>query len=330
MKSSSAATPLRIVRSLGLLMVSVLALAMIVPFLVPIPPLEGTVPPETLADADSRFLELAGVNVHYKMTGEGEPTFLLLHGFGASTYSWHKVMEPLSAWGTVLVYDRPAFGLTERPLTWDGINPYSSEAQVDIVLGLLDTYGFDEIILVGNSAGGTLSVYTALLYPERVKALILISPALYTGGGAPAFVRPWLRTPQLRRLGPLVTRAFLARGDALIDTAWHNPARITPEERAGYSLPLRAENWDKALWEMTLATGYPDLVARLDELQLPILIITGDDDRIVPTADSIRLAGEIPGAELVVIPQCGHVAHEECPEAVLGAMETFLATLPGE
>ncbi len=304
-----------------------LVLLLVGPFLVPIPPLEGTVPPKTLADADSRFIELAGVNVHYKLTGAGAPTFLLLHGFGASTYSWHKVMEPLSDWGTVIAYDRPAFGLTERPLTWDGVNPYDTEAQVTIVLGLLDTYGADEVILVGNSAGGTLAVYTALLYPERVKALILISPALYTGGGAPSFVRPLLHTPQLRRLGPLVTRQLLARGDALVESAWHNPALLTAEDRDGYTRPLQAENWDKALWEMTLAAGYPDLVAQLDALTLPVLVITGDDDRIVPTADSSRLAGELPNAELLVVPQCGHVAHEECPAAVMQAIEVFLAAL---
>ncbi len=313
--------------NLGIGMASVIALAMLVPLLVPIPSLEGTVPSAQLADADSRFIELAGVDIHYKMTGAGEPSFLLLHGFGASVYSWHKVMEPLSAWGTVIAYDRPAFGLTERPLTWAGGNPYSTEAQPEIALGLLDAYGVERAVLVGHSAGGTLAVYSALLHPERVAALILISPAIYTGGGAPPFVRPLLRTPQARRVGPLLVRSLLARGESLLDSAWHDSAKITAEMRAGYTLPFRAENWDQALWEMTLATEYPDLVSQLGALTLPVLVITGDDDRIVPTADSIRLAGEIPGAELVVIPNAGHVAHEEAPEAVLRAVEAFVAEL---
>jgi pimeloyl-ACP methyl ester carboxylesterase len=59
-------------------------------------------------------------------------------------------------------------------------------------------------------------------------------------------------------------------------------------------------------------------------LTLPVLVITGDDDRIVPTADSVRLAGELPNAELVVIPGCGHIPQEECPQAVLDAIQTFL------
>ena len=323
MRSSNIAA--KLLKGATIVMASAIALAMTVPLLVPVPPLEGTLPPEQLADADSQFVRLEGVNIHYKTSGEGEPPFLLLHGFGANTTSWDPIMEPLGAFGTVIAYDRPAFGLTERPLTWEGENPYSTAAQPRIALGLLEHLGKERAILVGNSAGGTLALHMALQYPESVEALILISPAVYTGGGAPGFVRPLLQTPQLRRIGPLLVRSFLGQGASLLDSAWHDPSKITPEMQAGYTRPLRAENWDKALWEMTLATDYPEIVSRLGELQLPVLIITGDDDRIVPTADSVRLANEIPGAELVVIPNSGHVAHEETPEAVMAAIDEFLA-----
>ncbi len=323
MKFSSMAV--KLLKRANIVMASVLALAMIVPLLVPVPPLEGTLPPEQLADADSQFVRLEGANIHYKTGGEGEPAFLLLHGFGANTTSWDRIMEPLSALGTAIAYDRPGFGLTERPLTWEGENPYSTATQPRIALDLLEHLGKERAILVGNSAGGTLALHLALLYPERVEALILISPAVYTGGGAPGFVRPLLRTPQLRRIGPLLVREFLGEGASLLDSAWHDPSKITPELQEGYTRPLRAENWDKGLWEMTVSADYPDLISRLETLQMPVLIITGDDDRIVPTADSVRLAGEIPGAELVVIPDSGHVAHEETPEAVMTAIEDFLA-----
>jgi pimeloyl-ACP methyl ester carboxylesterase len=66
---------------------------------------------------------------------------------------------------------------------------------------------------------------------------------------------------------------------------------------------------------------------RLSELKLPVLVITGDDDRIVPTQSSIRLAGELPNARLVVIPNCGHVPHEECPQAFMQAVAEFLNSI---
>jgi len=81
------------------------------------------------------------------------------------------------------------------------------------------------------------------------------------------------------------------------------------------------------LWEFTLASRPLDLAERLDELTLPVLVVTGDDDRIVPTADSLRLAGELPGAELAVISDAGHVPHEEQPEAFMDAVRAFLETL---
>jgi pimeloyl-ACP methyl ester carboxylesterase len=236
-------------------------------------------------------------------------------------------MESFSQLGTVIMYDRPAFGLTERPLSWEGQNPYGSEAQVALLVGLLDHFGVQQAILVGNSAGGTVAMQTTLAHPERVAALILVDPAVYAGGGAPEWVRPLLNTPQMRRLGPLVARQIQARGPELIEIAWHDPARLPPEVLDLYKKPLQVENWDRALWEFTLASHPSGLAERLSEFTLPLLVITGDDDRIVPTADSIRLAGELPGAGLVVIPDAGHVPHEEQPEAFMLAVNDFLSTL---
>ena len=309
-------------------MISFLLLLLLVgPFLVPVPPLQGTLPPQALADADSQFIQINGLELHVKTLGQGEPVFVLLHGFGASLYSWQPVMEPFSQHGTLIAFDRPAFGLTERPLSWEGQNPYSPEAQVALVVGLLDHFAVEQAILVGNSAGGTVAMQVALAYPERVSALILVDPAVYSGGGAPSWIRPLLRTPQMRHLGPLVARQIQTRGPQLVELAWHDPSQITPETIALYQKPLQVENWDKALWEFTLASRASGLADRLAEFTLPVLVITGDDDRIVPTADSIRLAGELPAASLVVIPQAGHVPHEERPDLFMQAVNAFLETL---
>lgn len=311
----------------GIVLGIILALVLIGPFLIPVPPLENTVPAETLADADSQFIEVNGLNVHYKKFGSGEPVFILLHGFGASLFSWREVTAPLAEIGTVIAYDRPAFGLTERPMEWESESPYSQEAQIELVIGLMDALGVEKAILVGNSAGGTISMLTALQYPERVESLILVDPAVYAGGGAPAWSRPLLKTPQMNRVGPLFARQIQTRGPELVEVAWHDPGKITPDVMEGYQKPLRIENWDKALWYLTISSRESGLAERLDELTLPILVITGDDDRIVPTEQSVRLAGELPNAGLVVIPQSGHVPHEETPAEFMQAVIQFLETL---
>ncbi len=313
----------------GLIALSVLLTVVLIgPFLVPVPPLEDTVPPEQLADPESRFIEINDLEVHYKTTGSGELRMILLHGFGASVFSWREVMEPLGELGTVVAFDRPAFGLTERPLSWEeGANPYAPEAQVNLVIGLMDALNIDEAVLVGNSAGGTVSVNAALAHPDRVEALVLIDAAIYQGGGAPSWIRPLLHVPQVDRLGPLLARQIAVRGDAFLESAWHDPSKITAEIRAGSRKPLRVDNWDHALWELTKASGPANLEEKIPSLDTPSLVITGDDDRIVPAEQSVRLADELPQAELSVIPDCGHVPHEECPEPVLDAMRPFLTRL---
>jgi pimeloyl-ACP methyl ester carboxylesterase len=320
----------RLLRAILILLGVLLVVALVVPFLIPVSRLEGTVPVEQLADPDGRFVDLNGVKVHFKVAGEGRPAVVLLHGFASSVFSWREVMGPLAEGHTVVAFDRPGFGLTERPLPgeWQGQSPYSAEAQADLTVALMDTLGIDRAVLIGNSAGGTVAVLTALRYPGRVQALVLVDPAIYRGGQQlPGVVRWLLSSPQARRVGPLFVRSIRNWGLEFGRSAWHDPSKITDEIWDGYTKPLQAENWDKGLYEVTLASRSLGLDKRLDEIQVPVLVITGDDDRIVPTEQSIRLAGELPDAELVVVPNCGHVPHEECPEPFLVAVSGFLAGL---
>lgn len=297
----------------------------VAPLVVPLPPLRETVPPEELADPNSRFVRLNGVQVHYKTAGSGKPGFVLLHGFGASTFSWREVVPAFAEWGTTVGFDRPGFGLTERPLAWTGENPYAAQSQVALTLGLMDSLGIDKAVLVGHSAGGEIALLTALTHPERVAALVLVAPAVGAGGGLPAWLRSLLATPQARRLGPLLVRRIRDQGRTILQQSWHDPRLLTPEVIAGYEIPLRAENWDRGLWEFTLAAGPTDVSDRLAEIRVPTLVVTCDDDRIVPMQRAAELANTVPDAELVVLAACGHLPHEERPQAFLDAVASFLA-----
>ncbi len=316
------------------LMAFFLAVIMLVivigPLVIPIPPLPEPVPVSALVDQDSQFIEVNGINVHYKQYGSGAPVMILLHGFGASTFSWREVMKPLAEHGTVIAFDRPAFGLTERPMPgeWKGESPYSLNSQIQLLIGLMDHMGIQQAVLIGNSAGGTVAAAAALAHPDRVSGLVLVDAAIYAGGGAPAWIRPLLRTPQFDRLGPWFARSLAGeQGDAFLRAAWHDPSKITEEIIQGYRKPLQLANWDRALWELTKASGESRLAERLKEFSMPVLVVTGDDDRIVPTAESLRLANEIPGARLVVFPNCGHVPQEECPQPFLEAVVNFLSDI---
>jgi pimeloyl-ACP methyl ester carboxylesterase len=285
--------------------------------------MKDTLPPQLLADPDSDFATVNGIQIHYKLAGQGKPELILLHGFASSLYSWREVMPVLTKDYRVMAYDRPGFGLTVRPMTWQSENPYSAEYQVELIIGLMDQLGIQKAVLVGNSAGGAIAMSTAIRYPERVQALVLISPMVYQRG-SPSWIRLLSNGPLMDRLGPLLARRIQAWGRKFGEMAWHDPSKLSDAIWADYTRPLQVENWDRGLWYFTVADQNLNLPGQLVRLRLPVLVIAGDDDRIVPTEQSIRLADELPQAELVVVSACGHVPQEEQPQAFLQAVQAFL------
>jgi pimeloyl-ACP methyl ester carboxylesterase len=298
------------------------------PFLVPVPA-SGGLTVQELADADSRFIDVGDVTVHYKQYGQGEPVFILLHGTLATTYTWRDVIDPLAQEGTVIAYDRPAFGLSSRPMPgeWSGKSPYGHEAQADMLIALMDALGIERAVLIGNSLGGGIAALAAQRDPGRVDGLVLAAP-VQSSHGVPRLLALLFSTPQMRRLGPLYLREnVLDFGMKVYGDSWHDPSRIDPGDMDEYGKIFQMEDWDRGLWELIVAARPFESVARYETIAVPALMITGDDDRVLGTEENIQLADRIPGAQLVVIPECGHVPQEECPEAFVQAVTQFVAGL---
>ncbi|MFN2321810.1 MAG: alpha/beta fold hydrolase [Trueperaceae bacterium] len=339
--------PFRIKVSLWIL-ATLVGIALIGPLLVPIAPLADTVPARDLAWPGSAWTPARGLDVHVEAVVDGAPTtdltalpspadpaVLLLHGFGANTRSWGATLPWIGDDGdapgdVALAYDRPGFGLTDRPTGgWArGANPYGPAAQVATAVALIDVVGADSAVLVGHSAGGAIALQTALDHPERVAALVLVAPAVYRGGGAPAWSKPLLRTPQLERIGPVLMRQLGgSTGDDFLRTSWADPTRMDDAVFEAYRRPLQAHDWDVALWELVKASAEPDLEGRLDEVRVPVLIVHGLQDVVVPVEQSRDLVADLVnvpgGARLVELGGCGHLPHEECPDAFRAAVESW-------
>ncbi len=340
--------PFRIKVSLWIL-AFLAALVLVGPFLVPIAPLSGVSPARDLAWPGSAWIDVGGLQVHMEAVADGTPlrtetgaegleldaaperAFLLLHGFGANTRSWGSTLPWLSDDALAVAYDRPAFGLTDRPL--DGwardANPYGPAAQVATAIGVLDELGVERAVLVGHSAGGSIALQTALQHPDRVAGLVLVGAAVYAGGGAPGWSRPLLRTPQLERIGPLLMRQLGGRpGDEFLRSSWADPTRLDDATVEAYRRALSVEGWDRALWELVKASEEPDLVPFLASIGVPVLVVTGAQDAIVPAAQSRDLVRDLTGvpggATFVALEGCGHLPHEECPTAFQAAVEAWL------
>ncbi|MBL8061933.1 MAG: alpha/beta hydrolase [Anaerolineales bacterium] len=297
------------------------------PFAVPVPKLDDLVAEMEFVDTDSKFIKINGVNIHYKEAGSGDRTFILLHPFGGSTYSWREVMDDFAALGHVLAYDRPAFGLTERPMPedWES-NPYGMKANVEILRELLDAFGVDKAVLVGNSAGGGVAVAFALEYPERIDKLILVDPGVGGGYGPqfPAWALPFMWTPQMRHLGPLLVRDYQETLPRTIEREWFDQSKLTNEIRETHLRVLKIQNWDRAFYELTFAPAYPELRPLLPQLTVPAFMIAGQEDRLIRSWYFEAVVTEIPEATLKLIPACGHVPQEECPDEFMEVVLQYL------
>lgn len=324
--------PFRIKISLIILAV-VVGLFVVLPLVLPIEPPDGVRPLEDVAGPDATYLEINGVRVHYTLeyywgAARSDVTYLMLHGFAYSAESFEEVAPLLSNRGDVIAFDRPGFGLTERLTPNEyagGFDPYAAESQPLLALAVLDALGVDSAVIVGHGDGARVALEVALAAPERVDGLVLIGAAPYVQTGRSALSRMIMRTPQMQRVGPVMLRQLASEpGLRIIRAGWADPEKIDQDTIRDYTVPLTVEGWDQALWLLSLAEAPEPLVGRLGGIRAPTLLIVGEGDTVVPASESERLAVEMPNTELLRLPGCGHVAHEECPEAVAAAVEAWL------
>lgn len=283
---------------------------------------------QRLAEADSRFIDCSGFRVHYKLYGSGKPPYIvLLHGSFLSIRSWRDVMKPLADGATVVAFDRPAFGLTSRPIpSKNNQVKYSPEAQSDLVVGLMDKLGIDRAVLVGNSTGGSLALLTALRHPKRVQGLVLVGAMIYSGyatSEVPAFMKPFMKalTPVFSRLMKrMITKLY----DRNIRGFWHDKTRLSDATLAAFRSDLMIGDWSRSFWELFLETHHLRFAERVKTVSVPSLVVTGEHDHTVETEESFRLAKELPGAELEVMADCAHLPQEEKPEAFVKVVQAFV------
>jgi pimeloyl-ACP methyl ester carboxylesterase len=321
---------------LSRVLLGLLVAALIVPFLIPVET-SGTKTYQEAAGSGASFAKALGVDVFTDVTEfdclqdsdcENPPVFILLHGFGANTFSYRFVTEPLSAYGDVIAYDRPGFGFTQRPSSWEGENPYGSAGNDLILDELIAGYASNrEVFLVGHSAGGTQAAQYVVDNPGAVTGLILISPAILTTGGSPSGFNWIFSIPQLDHLGPLLVSSIASSGMDLLDRSWFDKSKITDVIKAGYRAPLEIIGWEEGFWEFNRAPRTFDVKDRLSEIKIPTLLITGDTDVVVATADTEALATMIEGSTLVVIPKSGHLAQEETPVETMQAIDDYWVSL---
>ncbi|MFZ8840743.1 MAG: alpha/beta fold hydrolase [Pyrobaculum sp.] len=298
-------------------LLTVLAIILAAVF-IPIPP--AGKPVEEL-NASGSFIVIDGVKIHYVDKGSGDKTFVLLHGFGASVFSWREVIQPLSRHGRVVALDRPGFGLTERAdPTKTPYNPYTVEGEASLILRLMKTLNISKAVFIGHSAGAYTALYIASKHPEAVEALVLIAPAWrMREDGLQRFL---LSLPLADKYGPLFLRAAVPYLEQILYKAWYNKNKLMQHVVDGYKYPLNARDWDRGLYWLIKYRRPVEI--DIDQITAPVLVIHCTQDEIVPYEEGAHLHYMLKNSTLKLLENCGHLPHEEAPEATLEAMWRFL------
>jgi len=248
-------------------------------------------------------IDQGGVSIYYESHGVG-PALLLSHGYGATSRMWDGQVAALADNYRVILWDMRGHGQSGDPR-----NPalYSQALTVDDMAAVLDASGEDRAIIGGLSLGGAMSLAFHLAHPRRMRALLLCD----TG--------PGFRNPEARRQW---NERALARADAL-------EAKGLADSGGGAETRLgrhrSAQGLAGAARGMLTQEG-SSLIDSLPQIAVPTLVLVGSEDRhFLGAAD--YMARKIPGAQKVVIPDAGHAANLDQPEAFNRAVGAFLAGL---
>jgi pimeloyl-ACP methyl ester carboxylesterase len=285
------------------------------------------------ADLPTRhFVTIDGVTLHFLDTGGRNPPLVLLHGNGGMIADMEisGLAELAARRYRVIVFDRPGYGLSERPrrIMW------TPELQAGLIHKACLALGVESPIVLGHSWGALVSLAMALDHRDAVAGLVLASgfyfptpridvllfapPAIPVVGD---IMRHTILIPLARAIAPSVIRKIFAPQTVA--------ARFT--EQFPMDVALRSSQIRSSAEEaMLMLPAAARLSKRYGKLRIPVFIIAGARDEIVDTdSQSLRLHAAIPGSDLKILPELGHMIHYFAPAEIVAAIDFVAVNISG-
>ena len=272
-----------------------------------------------------QFVTIHGHRRAFVKVGKG-PAVLLLHGLGCDHTTWESVIEPLSRRYTVIAPDLLGHGRSDKPRADYSVGGYANGMR-----DLLTVLNIDKVTVVGHSLGGGVAMQFGYQYPERTERIILVAP-----GGLGPEVSPLIRVvslpgfnqvmalltlPGIRHAGKAGLHA-LARTGLTVTHDLDEVAEIyesfhDPRARKAISHVVRA-----------VVDTRGQLVTMIDRAYLtqamPMLIVWGSDDRVIPVSHASNASAVAPGAVVEVLGNSGHFPHKDHPERFVKIVNDFI------
>jgi pimeloyl-ACP methyl ester carboxylesterase len=262
--------------------------------------------------------------------GTPRPVVLLVHGIASRAQQWERVMAELGDSAHVVAPDLLGHGMSAKPR-----GDYSLGAHANGLRDLLAALGHDRVTVVGHSLGGGIAMQFAYQFPERVERLALVG-----AGGLGKEVTPLLRAatlPGAELVLPVLTAPWLRRGatslGGLLGRARIPLPAVVQEAVVGYG--AMGDPGARSAFVQTARSVVDPFGQRVDARErlhvtahLPLLVVWGRRDTVIPVAHGTALAAAVPGARLEVFEQSGHFPHVTEPLRLARLLADWLATTP--
>ena len=266
--------------------------------------------------------QFEGQSVRYGVMGEGPP-LVFLHGTPFSSQVWRRIAPIVARFRRVHYFDLLGYGASEQRAGQD----VSLGVQNRLFAALLDHWGLRRPDVVAHDFGGATALRAAVLDRRAYRTLLLIDPVALTPSGSP-FVRHARSHEQAFAQAPAYIHAAML--EAYLQGAAHRP--MSPDVLRIYASPWHGERGQAAFYRQIAQMDdcYTDEVQnRYGEIDCPVSILWGQEDRWISYERGVELATRIPGAQLTCISGAGHLVQEDAPEVIVGAlMELVQRRLP--
>lgn len=275
---------------------------------------------ERYATPPSKFMDVKGMNVHYRDEGIQADSIplVLLHGTSSHLFTWNGCVSEWAKTRRVIRMDLPAFAITGP----DPDNDYTVNGYTSFLHEFLQKLGVSKCYLAGNSLGGLIAYSYANAYPDEVQKLVLIDAAGYPfSGGKGVLAFKLAKIPILRNILKVSTPESVVRKS--LEDVYGNKSLVTDSLVRLYR-DMTCRTGNRNAFTIRMNMNYAPDTAAVKNVKTRTLVIWGDDDQLIPVANAYKFQRDLPNKQVEILKGLGHIPMEEAPQIVAPMVEKFL------